>query len=43
MGNSDICEFSKTVAAYELTIHNDQHMTPIGWGHSGCSVLVFYY
>ena len=43
MSNSDICEFSKTMTAYELTVHNDQHMTPIGWCHSGCPVFVFDY
>lgn len=31
------------MAAYELTVHNNQHMTPVGWCHSGCSVFVFYY
>lgn len=43
MSNSDICEFSKAMAAYELTVHNDQHMTPVGWRHSGCPVFVFDY
>ena len=43
MGNSDICEFSKTVAAYELAVHDDQHMAPVGWCHSDCPVFVFYY
>jgi len=43
MSNSDICEFSKTMAAYELTVHNDQYMTPVGWRHSGCPVFVFDY
>ena len=43
MSNSDICEFSKTMTAYELTVHNDQHMTPVGWCHSGCPVFVFDY
>ena len=43
MSNSDICEFSKTMAAYELTVHNDQHVTPVGWRHSGCPVFVFDY
>jgi len=43
MGNSNICEFSKTMAAYELAVHNDQHMTPVGWCHPGCPVFVFYY
>lgn len=43
MGNSDICKFSKTMAAYELAVHNDQHMAPVRWCHSGCPVPVFYY
>lgn len=43
MGNSDICEFSETMTAYELAVHNDQHMAPVGWCHSGCPVLVFDY
>ena len=43
MGNSDICKFSKTMTAYELAVHNDQHMAPVGWCHSECPVLVFYY
>lgn len=43
MGNSDICEFSKTMTAYELAVHNDQHMAPVGWCHSGCPVFVFDY
>lgn len=43
MSNCDISEFSKTLAANELTIHNDQHMTPVGWRHSGCPVFVFDY
>ena len=43
MSNSDICEFSKTMTAYELTKHNDQHMTPVGWRHSGRPVFVFDY
>ena len=43
MSHSDICEFSKTMAAYELTKHNDQHMTPVGWCHSSGSVFVFGY
>jgi hypothetical protein len=43
MCNSDICEFSKTMAAYELAVHNDQHMTPVGGCHSSCTVFVFYY
>lgn len=43
MSNSDICEFSKTMTTDELTVHNDQHMTPVGWGHSGCPVFVFDY
>lgn len=43
MSNCDICEFSNTMAAYELTVHNDHHMTPIGWRHSGCPVFVFDY
>lgn len=43
MSNSDICEFSKTMAAYELAVHNNQHMTPVGWCHSGCPVFVFDY
>jgi len=41
MSNSDICEFSKTMTTDELTVHNDQHMTPVGWCHSGCPVFVF--
>jgi hypothetical protein len=43
MSNSDICEFSKTMTANELAIHNDQHMAPVGWCHTGCSVFVFDY
>jgi len=43
MSNSDICEFSKTMATYELPIHNYQHMTPVRWRHSGCPVFVFDY
>ena len=43
MSNSDICEFSKTMTACELTVHNDQHMTPVGWCHTGCPVFVFDY
>lgn len=43
MGNSDICKFSKTMAANELSVHNDQHVAPVGWCHSSCPVLVFYY
>ena len=43
MSDSNICEFSKTMTAYELAVHNDQHMAPVGWCHSGCPVLVFYY
>lgn len=43
MGNSDICKFSKTMTTNELTVHNDQHMTPVGWCHSGCPVFVFVY
>jgi len=43
MSNSDICEFSKTMTTDELTVHNDQHMTPVGWCHSGCPVFVFDY
>jgi hypothetical protein len=43
MSNSDISEFSKTMATYELTVHNDQHMTPVGGCHSSCTVFVFYY
>ena len=43
MSNSDICEFPKTMTADELTVHNDQHMTPVGWCHSGSPVFVFYY
>jgi len=43
MSNSDICEFSKTMTTDELTAHNDQHMTPAGWCHSGCPVFVFDY
>jgi len=43
MSNSNICEFSKTMAAYELAVHDDQHMAPVGWCHSGCPVFVFYY
>jgi len=42
MRNSNICKFSKTMAANELTVHNDQHMTPVRWCHLGCSVLIFY-
>lgn len=43
MSNSDICKLSKAVAACELTVHNNQHVTPVGWCHSGCPVLVFDY
>jgi hypothetical protein len=43
MSNSDISEFSKAMAANELSVHYDQHMAPVGWCHSGGSVLVFYY
>jgi len=43
MSKSDICKFSKTMAADELAVHNDQHMAPVGWCHSGCPVFVFYY
>gem|GEM_PF-822448 len=43
MSNCDICEFSKTMTAYELAVHYDQHMAPVGWCHSDCPVLVFYY
>jgi hypothetical protein len=43
MSNCDISEFSKTFAANELTVHNDQHMTQVGWRHSGCPVFVFDY
>jgi hypothetical protein len=43
VGNSDIREFSKTMTAYELAVHNDQHMAPVGWCHSVGTVLVFYY
>jgi len=43
MGNSYICKFSKTMAADKLSVHNDQHVAPIGWCHSGCPVLVFYH
>ena len=43
MSSSDICEFSKTMAAYELTVHNYQHMTPVGWCHFCCPVFVFDY
>jgi hypothetical protein len=43
MSNSDICEFSKTLTTDELTVHNDQHMTPVGWCHSGCPVFMFDY
>jgi len=43
MNNSDICEFSKTMTANELTVHYDQHMTPVGWCHSGCPVFVHDY
>jgi len=43
MSNSDIREFSKAMTAYELSVHNNQHMTPVGWCHSGCSVFVFDY
>lgn len=43
MSNSDICEFSKTMTADELTVHNDQHVTPVGGCHAGCPVLVFNY
>jgi hypothetical protein len=43
MGNSNICEFSETMAAYELAVHNDQHVAPVGWCHPGCPVLVLYY
>ena len=43
MSNSDICEFSKTMAAYELAVHDNQHMAPVGWCHSDCPVFVFYY
>lgn len=31
------------MAAYELAVHNDQHMNPLGWRHSGYPVLVFNY
>jgi hypothetical protein len=43
MSNSDICKFPKTMAASKLTVHNDQHMAPAGWCHSGCPVFVFDY
>jgi len=43
MSDSDICEFSKAMTATELPKHNNQHMAPIGWRHSGCLILVFYY
>ncbi len=43
MSYSNIRKFSKTMTAYELAVHNDQHMTPVGWCHFGCPVLVFYY
>lgn len=43
MSNSNICEFSKAVTTYELTVHNDQHMAPVGWRHPSCPVFVFYY
>lgn len=31
MSDSDICEFSKTLITNELTVHYDQHMTPVRW------------
>lgn len=43
MSNSDICEFSETMTARELTEHNDQHMTPVGWCHTGCPIFVLAY
>lgn len=43
MSNSYICEFSKALTAYELPVHNHQHMTPVGWCHSGCPVFMFDY
>lgn len=43
MCNSDICEFSKTAAAGELTVHNYQHVTPIRWCHTNRTVFVFDY
>lgn len=41
VSNSNICEFSKTVAAYELTVHNNKQMTPVRWRHTGGPVFVF--
>ena len=43
MSYRNIGKFSETMTAYELAIHNDQHMAPVGWCHSGCPVLMFYY
>lgn len=36
-------KFSMTVAAYELAVLDDQHMTPVGWCHSGCPAFLLYY
>lgn len=43
MSDSNISEFSKTMTAHELAIHDNQHMAPVGWCHSDCPVFVFYY
>jgi hypothetical protein len=43
MSDSNVSKFSKAMTAYELTIHDDQHVTPVGWSHSGCPVIVFGY
>jgi len=43
MSSSNICEFSQAVTTYELPVHNNQHMAPVGWRHPCCPVFVFYY
>lgn len=43
MSYRNISKFSKTMAAYELAVHDDQHMAPVGWCNSGCPVFVFDY
>jgi len=43
MSDSNISEFSKTMTAYELAVHDNQHIAPVGWCHSDCPVFVFYY
>ena len=40
VSDSDIGEFSKAMASNELAVHNDQHMAPMGWCHSGCPIFV---